>query len=146
LIKIKEKEKDGSTQSPIKENIHVTLENNEEKTFESYPIVIKSKDIKHLIYEIQKSTRTKSNTSHTGGFIDKVKEKAKDVKDAVVGTTKDAAGKTKDAVSPSLPSQSSESSSPIDKVKEKAKDVKDAVVGTTKDAAEKTKDAVSPSS
>ncbi len=92
-----EKEKDGATQSPLTEKIHVTLENKEEKTFGSYPIVIKSKDIKHLIYEVQKSTKTKTNTSHTGGFIDKVIEKAKDVKDAVVGTTKDVAGKTKDS-------------------------------------------------
>jgi len=40
-------------------------------------------------------------------IIDKVKEKAKDAKDAVVGTTKDVAGKTKDTVSPSSSSGSS---------------------------------------
>jgi len=149
LIKITEKEKDGTAQSSMTQKIQVTLENKEVKTFESYPIVIKSKDIKHLIYEIQKSTGIKNNTTHTGGFIDKVKEKAKEVKDAVVGSTKDIAGKTKDTASPALTSQSSESpqssESIIDKVKEKAKDAKDAVVDTTKGVAGKTKDTVSPS-
>ena len=43
-------------------------------------------------------------------IIDKVKEKAKDAKDAVVGTTKDVAGKTKDTVSPSSSSSSSSGS------------------------------------
>ena len=33
-----------------------------------------------------------------GEIIDKVKEKAKDVKDSVVDTTKDVAGKTKDTI------------------------------------------------
>ena len=42
-----------------------------------------------------------------GEIIDKVKEKAKDVKDKVVDTTKDVAGKTKDTVD----SKSSSSSS-----------------------------------
>ncbi len=39
-------------------------------------------------------------------IIDKVKEKTKDAKDAVVDTTKDVAGKTKDTVSPSSSSSS----------------------------------------
>jgi hypothetical protein len=145
LIKITEKAKDGTDQSSLTQKIQVTLENKEEKTFESYPIAIKSKDIKHLIYEIQKSTSIKNNTTHTGGFMDKVKEKAKEVKDAVVGSTKGAAGKAKDTGSPSSSSpQSSESpqssDSIMDKVKEKAKDAKDAVVDTTKGAAGKAKD------
>ena len=144
MIKITEKAKDGTDQSSLTQKIQVTLENKEEKTFESYPIVIKSKDIKHLIYEIQKSTSMKNNATHTGGFIDKVKEKAKEVKDAVVGSTKDVAGKAKDTVSPALTSQSSEpsqsSESIMDKVKEKAKDAKDAVVDTTKGVAGKAKD------
>jgi hypothetical protein len=33
-----------------------------------------------------------------GEILDKIKDKAKDVKDSVVDTTKDAAGKTKDSV------------------------------------------------
>ena len=51
-----------------------------------------------------------------GEIIDKVKEKAKDAKDAVVDTTKGVAGKTKDTVSPSSSSsQSIESSSGQDR-------------------------------
>jgi hypothetical protein len=57
LIKIKEDiEKESSTASKI----IVTLENNEEKTFEGYPIILKSKEIKPLIYKVQKSAKTKS--------------------------------------------------------------------------------------
>ncbi len=46
-----------------------------------------------------------------GEIIDKVKEKAKDAKDAVVDTTKGVAGKTKDTVSPSSSSSSQSSGS-----------------------------------
>jgi hypothetical protein len=46
-----------------------------------------------------------------GEIIDKVKEKAKDAKDAVVDTTKGVAGKTKDTISPSSSSSSSSSQS-----------------------------------
>ena len=46
-----------------------------------------------------------------GEIIDKVKEKAKDAKDAVVDTTKGVAGKTKDTVSPSSSSSSSSTQS-----------------------------------
>ena len=42
-----------------------------------------------------------------GEIIDKVKDKVKDVKDAVVNTTKDVADKTKDTVDPSSSSSSS---------------------------------------
>ena len=47
MIKIKESEeetKDKKTTSTGR--IHVTLDNNEQKVFDSYPIIIKSKDIK----------------------------------------------------------------------------------------------------
>ena len=47
MIKIKEEVeeiKDNIT-TPMKK-IHVTLDNNEQKVFDSYPIIIKSKDIK----------------------------------------------------------------------------------------------------
>ena len=46
-----------------------------------------------------------------GEIIDKVKEKAKGAKDAVVDTTKGVAGKTKDTVSPSSSSSQSPESS-----------------------------------
>ncbi len=57
LIKIKEEiKKESSTASKIV----VTLENNEEKTFEGYPITLNPKEIKPLIYKVQKSANTKS--------------------------------------------------------------------------------------
>ena len=105
MIKIKEEEKDKGEVTLASEvgKIHVTLENNEEKTFEKYPIIIKSKDIKHLTYKIQKPIQSKTHFVEKGGIIDKVKEKAKDVKDKVVDTTKDVAEKTKGTASSSLP-------------------------------------------
>ena len=45
-----------------------------------------------------------------GEIIDKVKEKAKDVKDAVVDSTKDVAEKTKDTVDSTLQTSSSSTS------------------------------------
>ena len=98
MIKIREELKgNGEGKAAGKGKVLVTLEDNEEKTFEGYPIAIKSKNIKHLTYEIQKSTKTKTNHAEKGGGIrDKVMGKAKDVKDKVVDTTKDVAEKTKD--------------------------------------------------
>jgi len=109
LIKIKEELKgNGEGKAAGKGKVLVTLEDNEEKTFEGYPIAIKSKNIKHLTYEIQKSTKTKTNHAEKGGGIrdkvmgktkdvkDKVVDTTKDVKDKVVDTTKDVAEKTKD--------------------------------------------------
>ncbi|HEY0579877.1 MAG TPA: hypothetical protein VGC75_04145 [Candidatus Nitrosocosmicus sp.] len=52
-----------------------------------------------------------------GEIIDKVKEKAKDVKDKVVDTTKDVAGKTKDTVD----SKSSSSSSNEERIFEEGR-------------------------
>ena len=57
MIKIKE---DEQTQSKISSKIQVILENNEEKTFEGYPVTLKPVDIKPLIFELQKSAKTKS--------------------------------------------------------------------------------------
>jgi hypothetical protein len=98
LIKIKEEGK-GNEEGKSAENgrVLVTLEDNEEKTFEGYPIAIKSKNIKHLTYEIQKSTKTKTHHAEKGGGImDKVIGKTKDVKDKVADTTKGVTEKTKD--------------------------------------------------
>ncbi len=69
--------------------IHVTLENNEEKTFDNYPIVIKSKDFEHLTYKIQKATKTKLHNGGKEGIVNKVLEKAKDVKEKMIDTTKE---------------------------------------------------------
>jgi hypothetical protein len=99
LIKIREEGKgneEGKTAGKGRK-VLVTLEDNEEKTFEGYPIAIKSKNIKHLTYEIQRSAKTKThNTEKGGGIRDKVIWKTKDVKDKVVDTTKDVAENTKD--------------------------------------------------
>jgi hypothetical protein len=57
LIKITEDEK--TPFSKVASTIHVVLENNDEKTFEGYPISLKSVDIKPLTYRLQKSVKTK---------------------------------------------------------------------------------------
>jgi hypothetical protein len=104
MIKIKEEgEGEGENKNKNKKTayigkVHVTLENNEEKVFENYPIIIKSKDVKHSTYKIQKSTKTKTHSIEKGGIMDKVIEKAKDVKDKVMDTAKDVTEKTKDTV------------------------------------------------
>jgi hypothetical protein len=100
MIKIKEEEDEGKENKKTSslEKIHVTLENDEEKIFDNYPIVIKSKYIKHSTYKIQKSTKSKTHQIEKGGIMDKVIGKAKDVKDKVIDTAKDATEKTKDTV------------------------------------------------
>lgn len=98
MIKIKEEEEEEDKKTTSMGKIHVTLENNEEKIFENYPIIIKSKDVKHLTYKIQKSAKTKTHHIEKGSVVDKVKEKAKDIKDKVIDTAKDAKEKTKDTV------------------------------------------------
>ncbi len=100
MIKIKEedfREKENKKTSYLGK-IHVTLENNEERIFESYPIIIKSKYIKHSTYKIQKSTKIKTHPVEKGSIMDKVTGKAKDVKHKVMDTAKDATKKTKDTV------------------------------------------------
>ncbi len=99
MIKIKEGDRDrdkGNSFPSTTGIIHVTLENNEEKTFDNYPIIINSKDISHLTFNIQIPTKTKTHSGEKGGIMDIVKEKAKDVKDKAVDTAKDVAEKTKD--------------------------------------------------
>src|SRR6476469_9806408 len=66
MIKIKEEVKEikDNKTIPVKK-IHVTLDNNEQKVFDGYPIIIKSKDLEHLIFEIQKSTTTKNIAEKT---------------------------------------------------------------------------------
>lgn len=112
MIKIKEEGKENEEgKIEWKGKVHVTLEDNEEKIFEGYPIAIKSKNIKHFTYEIQKSTKTKTHhTEKGGGIMDKVMGKTKDVKDKVVDTTKDVAEKTKNTAASQQSSESSQSS------------------------------------
>ena len=103
MIKINEDkvERNGQKELSIlpQGKVHVTLDNDEEKTFDHYPIVIKSKVIEHLTLKIQKATKIKPHYEEKGGIVDKVLEKAKDVKDKMIDTTKEITDKTKDTVS-----------------------------------------------
>jgi uncharacterized protein YqeY len=107
LIKIKEEgeESNDNYTTPKTGKIQVTLENNEEKTFDGYPITIKPKEIKHVIYEVQKPDKTKKGISEMGEIIGKVKEKMKGTKDTVVDTAKDAAGEKKFTANPESASE-----------------------------------------
>jgi hypothetical protein len=117
LIKINEDkvERNGKKELSISPQgkVHVTLDNDEEKTFDHYPIVIKSKVIEPLTLEIQKATKIKPHNEEKGGIVDKVLEKAKDVKDKMIDTTKEITDKTKDTAS----QQQQESMSSEDKIK-----------------------------
>ncbi|MDQ4072927.1 MAG: hypothetical protein M3162_01345, partial [Thermoproteota archaeon] len=82
MIKIKEEGEKSNGNYIISKigKIQVTLEDNEEKTFEGYPITIKPKEIKHVTYEVQKPDKTKKGISEMGEIIGKVKEKMKGAK------------------------------------------------------------------
>jgi hypothetical protein len=103
LIKINEDKVEGNGKKELsishQGKVHVTLDNDEEKTFDHYPIVIKSKVIEHLTLKIQKATKIKPHDEEKGGIVDKVLEKAKDVKDKMIDTTKEITDKTKDTAS-----------------------------------------------
>ena len=82
MIKIKEVNTDQVKKGIGK--IEVRLENREVVTFESYPVVVNSKDLKYIHYEIQKKQddlKDRGNEKH--GIIDKAKQKALEVKDTV---------------------------------------------------------------
>ena len=119
MIKINEDkvERNGKKELSISPQgkILVTLDNDEEKTFDNYPIVIKSKDIEHLTLKIQKATKIKLHNEEKGGIVDKVLEKAKDVKDKMIDTTKEITDKTKDTAHQQQ--QESKSKSGEDKIK-----------------------------
>ena len=100
MIKINEDENKGNGKKGLSTlhqgKIRVTLDNEKEKTFDRYPIVIKSKVIEHLTFKIQKAIKIKLHNEEKGGIVEKVLEKAKDVKDKMMDTTKDITEKTKD--------------------------------------------------
>jgi hypothetical protein len=117
MIKIKEEVeeiKDNKT-TPVKK-IHVTLDNNEQKVFDGYPIIIKSKDLEHLTFEIQKSTKTKNLILEKDKSVNKVKEKARDIQGKVIDTTKNIAEKTKETVNQHSPISTSSPQSNQDKI------------------------------
>lgn len=88
MIKIKEEntyqEKKGIGK------IEVRLENSEVVIFDRYPVVVDSKDMKYIQYDVQKKQndlKNRDNEKH--GILDTAKQKALEVKDTVVDTTKD---------------------------------------------------------
>ena len=100
MIKINEDEVERNGKKELSASpqgkIHVTLDNDEKKTFDNYPIVIKSKTMEHLTLKIQKATKIKLHNEEKSGIVDKVLEKAKDVKDKMIDTTKEITDKTKE--------------------------------------------------
>jgi hypothetical protein len=122
MIKIKEEVeeiKDNKT-TPVKK-IHVTLDNNEQKVFDGYPIIIKSKDLEHLTFEIQKSTKTKNLSLEKDKPVNKVKEKARDIQGKVIDTTRDIAEKTKETVNQHLPTSTTSPQSNHDRINKQDK-------------------------
>jgi hypothetical protein len=122
MIKIKEEVeeiKDNKT-TPVKK-IHVTLDNNEQKVFDGYPIIIKSKDLEHLTFEIQKSTKTKNLILEKDKPVNKVKEKARDIQGKVIDTTKNIAEKTKETVNQHSPTSTSSPQSSQDRIDKQGK-------------------------
>jgi hypothetical protein len=94
LIKIKEENTDPAKKGISK--IEVRLENNEITTFDRYPIVINPKEMNYTHYEVQKKQNDlKNRGDEKHGLLDKAKEKALEVKDAVVDTTKEFSNEQK---------------------------------------------------
>ncbi len=88
MIKIKEEDTDRVKKGTGK--IEVRSENNEVAIFDKYPVVVNSKDLKYIHYEIQKKQNDlKNNGDEKIGILDKAKQKALEVKDTVVDTTKE---------------------------------------------------------
>jgi len=78
--------------------IEVRLENQEVSIFDRYPVVVNSNDMKHIHYEIQKkqSDPKKNHSNEKHGMLDKAKQKAIEVKDTVVDTTKELSKEQKE--------------------------------------------------
>jgi len=94
LIKIKEEITDQGKKGIGK--VEVRLENKEVAVFDRYPVVVNSKDLKYIHYDIQKKqSDLKNENSEKHGILDKAKQKALEVKDAVVDTTKDLSNQQK---------------------------------------------------
>ena len=86
MIKIKEENTDQIKKGIGK--IEVRLENKEVTTFERYPVVVNSKDMKYIQYEVQKKQNDLKNQGNEKlGILDKAKQKALEVKDTVIDTT-----------------------------------------------------------
>ena len=94
MIKIKEEITEPGKKGIGK--VEVRLENKEVTVFDRYPIVVNSKDLKYIHYDIQKKQNDlKDENSEKHGILDKAKQKALEVKDAVVDTTKELSNQQK---------------------------------------------------
>lgn len=87
LIKIIEEYSDQNKNEILR--IKVTTDNKQEITFDNYPIVIMSKDLEYVEYEAhKKKDHVKDNKDEKHGVLDKAKEKALELKDSVIDTTR----------------------------------------------------------
>jgi len=91
LIKIKEEYSDQKKTHIQK--IRVKTDDKYEITFDNYPIILMSKDLEYSQYEVQKkqghnTKEDNDNNKNEDGILDKAKEKALELKDSVVDTTK----------------------------------------------------------
>jgi hypothetical protein len=93
LIKIKE-EYSEQDKTQI-QKIRVKMDRKREMMFDNYPIIVMSNDVEYSHYEVQKKEGSNSSSSPKNdenaksvGLLDKAKEKALELKDSVVDTTK----------------------------------------------------------
>ena len=94
MIKIKEENTDLIKNGIGK--IEVRLENNEVVAFDRYPVVVNSKDMKYIQYEVQKKQNDlKNHGNEIHGILGKAKQKALEVKDTVIDTTKEVSNEQK---------------------------------------------------
>ena len=94
MIKIKEENTDQIKKGIGK--IEIRLENNEVVTFERYPVFVNSKDMKYIQYEVQKKQNyLKNQDNEKHGILDKAKQKALEVKETVVDSTKELVNEQK---------------------------------------------------
>jgi hypothetical protein len=88
LIKIKE-EYSEQDKTQI-QKIRVKMDRKREMMFDNYPIIVMSNDVEYNHYEVQKKEGSPKNDENAKsvGVLDKAKEKALELKDSVVDTTK----------------------------------------------------------
>jgi hypothetical protein len=69
--------------------IKIKTDDKHEITFDNYPIIVFSKNLEYIQYEVQKKRdHSKNHNDKNDGVLDKAKEKALEFKDSVVDTTK----------------------------------------------------------
>lgn len=94
MIKIKEEITDQVKKGTDK--VEVRLENKAVAIFDRYPVVVNSKDLKYIRYDIQKKQNDfKNNNGEKHGILDQAKQKALEVKDTVVDNTKELSNEQK---------------------------------------------------